>query len=519
VSRARLRSDVGVTQAFGSGKHHRMQTMELTSPGSLRAAGRFPSLRIGADGFSAQGAFAQAQAQFLEPDPALVSRVDQALARGLLGVVAHFYMDAELQGVLAACSWPHIHIADSLQMADRALQMAAAGARAIIVLGVDFMAENVRAMLDAGGYAQLPVYRVAQAAIGCSLAESAEALSYRAYLAQAARTPRSLHIVYVNTSLRVKAYAQRVVPTITCTSSNVVPLMLQAFAQIPDLHVWFGPDTYMGGNLANMLDAFTQLDDTAVSALHAQHSVASLRAARERFHWFQQGVCIVHHMFGESVVQRVQQDYPDALITAHLEVPGEMFALGFRAQQAGRGVVGSTSNILDFIVRRVAQASHDSSAAGARERLQFILGTESGMTTAIARKVQAQLRAIESGGGRAPEVEIVFPVAGEAIAQTGDAQLPIIPGIAAGEGCTTAGGCATCPYMKMNSLDALLALMERIEREPAAALSAFEPRAYHELLGGQSIAALGTRSIIRMRDYHKTGELSPELLDEITRAD
>lgn len=25
-----------------------------------------------------------------------------------------------------------------------------------------------------------------------------------------------------------------------------------------------------------------------------------------------------------------------------------------------------------------------------------------------------------------------------------------------GEGCSTAGGCATCPFMKMNDLDALL---------------------------------------------------------------
>jgi len=29
-------------------------------------------------------------------------------------------------------------------------------------------------------------------------------------------------------------------------------------------------------------------------------------------------------------------------------------------------------------------------------------------------------------------------------------------GVAAGEGCSAGGGCATCPYMKMNSLDALL---------------------------------------------------------------
>jgi quinolinate synthase len=466
----------------------------------------FPSLLIRADGFAAQGAFAQAQAEYLEPDPQLVAALRESLARARLGVVAHFYMDAELQGALSACDWPHIHVADSLQMADRALKMAAAGVRAIVVLGVDFMAENVRAMLDAGGYAHVPVYRVADRAIGCSLAESAEQREYTAYLQRAARTPHSLHVIYVNTSLRVKAHAEHILPTITCTSSNVVSLVLQAFAQVPDLHVWFGPDTYMGSNLANMLQTFAGLDRAAAERLHGQHTPATLSAACERFHWFEQGVCIVHHMFGEDVVKRVREEYPNALITAHLEVPGEMFELGFQAQQVGRGVVGSTSNILDFIARRVDQARSS-------ERLQFVLGTEAGMTTAIARKVQERLRARAEPG---LEVEIVFPVAAEAIAPTGELHLPIVPGVAAGDGCSTAGGCATCPYMKMNSLDTLLSLIERIEREPASALEAYKPREYHEQLDGQSIAQLGTRSIVRMRDFHAAGKLPAELVDALS---
>jgi quinolinate synthase len=475
---------------------------------------RFPSLVIRADGFSAQGAFAQAQADYLEPDPQVVATLEAALRRDHLGIVAHFYMDAELQGALSACDWPHVHVADSLQMADRALQMAAAGVRAIIVLGVDFMAENVRAMLDAGGYAQVPVYRVDSRAIGCSLAESAEARTYRAYLERAAKTPRSLHIIYVNTSLRVKAEAQSVVPTITCTSSNVVPLMLQAFAQVPDLHVWFGPDTYMGGNLASMLHTYAGLDTAAARALHPQHTPATLASARERFHWFEQGVCVVHHMFGHDVVQRVERDYPEALVTAHLEVPGEMFALGFRAQRADRGVVGSTSNILDFIARRVDQVN----GTNRPSKLQFLLGTEAGMTTAIARKVQERLRARKAAGGAPVDVEIVFPVASEAIAPTNDVHLPIVPGVASGDGCSTAGGCATCPYMKMNSLDSLLSLIERIEREPAQALAAYEPRTYRERIGGQTIAELGTRSIVWMRDFHKQGQLPAELVDAIVRS-
>ncbi len=70
------------------------------------------------------------------------------------------------------------------------------------------------------------------AAIGCSLAEAAESPAYLHYLQQAATVPKSLHVVYINTSLRTKAQAHDMVPTITCTSSNVVQTILQAFVQV-----------------------------------------------------------------------------------------------------------------------------------------------------------------------------------------------------------------------------------------------------------------------------------------------
>ena len=68
--------------------------------------------------------------------------------------------------------------------------------------------------------------------IGCSLAEAAESAAYTHYLDTAAMQPKSLHVVYINTSLRTKAEAHNRVPTITCTSSNVVQTVLQAFAQV-----------------------------------------------------------------------------------------------------------------------------------------------------------------------------------------------------------------------------------------------------------------------------------------------
>jgi quinolinate synthase len=488
-----------------------MPSSELRTAGDARVHTRFPSLLIHPDRFEAQGAFAQTQAAYLEPDPEAVATLSSQLRSQNIGVVAHFYMDPELQGTLSACGWPHIHIADSLQMADRAVQMAERGANAIVVLGVDFMSENVRAMLDASGFGHVPVYRVREHAIGCSLAESADALAYAAYLARAARTPRSLHVIYVNTSLRIKARAQTLLPTITCTSSNVLALLLQAYAQVPDLHVWFGPDTYMGRNLASMLEALAQMDEAAVAQLHPAHTPASLAQARARFHFFEQGVCVVHHMFGDAVVATVRRDYPDAFVTAHLEVPGEMFALGFEAQRHDRGVVGSTSNILDFIGRKVDQAVSARKAA----RLSFILGTESGMITPVARRVQQTLRALRDAGGPEIVVEIVFPVAAEAIAVTGDAALPIVPGVAGGEGCSTAGGCASCPYMKMSSLDALFALLDRVASTDPSALRAYAPKTYAETIDGQSIAALGSMSIVRMRELQRAGAFPAELVAEV----
>ena len=70
---------------------------------------------------------------------------------------------------------------------------------------------------------------MAEADIGCSLAEAAEAPAYTDYLAAAADdSAPALHVVYINTSLRTKALAHAQVPTITCTSSNVVQTVLQA---------------------------------------------------------------------------------------------------------------------------------------------------------------------------------------------------------------------------------------------------------------------------------------------------
>jgi quinolinate synthase len=471
----------------------------------------FPSLKITSDELVPKGAFAEAQAAFLRPDPELVMELTTLLRDKNAGVVAHFYMDPELQGVLSSCDWPHIHVSDSLAMADRAIAMAEQGVSTVVVLGVDFMSENVRAMLDASGYEDIPVYRVAAEPIGCSLAESAEAPAYGAYLAQASETPSSLHVVYINTSLVTKAKAHALVPTITCTSSNVVQTVLQAAAQIPDVHIWFGPDTYMGENLAHMFASLAEMPDAQIRELHPAHDQASIRALLPRFHYFEQGTCIVHHMFGREVVDLVREHYADVFVTAHLEVPGEMFTLALEAQREGKGVVGSTSNILAFVLGKVDEAI----ARGEAANLRFILGTEAGMITPIVRQVQGQLRDYTSEGGPEISAEIIFPVASEAVAQDPESGLGVLPGVAGGEGCSTAGGCATCPYMKMNSLRALIALLQRVEAEPGSNLVPFEPRKYVQTIAGRTAADLGGEPILHMREFQKKGELPEALVNDV----
>jgi quinolinate synthase len=191
------------------------------------------------------------------------------------------------------------------------------------------------------------------------------------------------------------------------------------------------------------------------------------------------------------------------------------------------GVVGSTQNILDFILARTDEALQREQPA---ERLRFVLGTETGMVTSIVDALQRRLAAAPASGP-AVEVEIVFPVAVDAVAPTGNAvaatgakgplssiaQLVIVPGPASGEGCSTAGGCASCPYMKMNSLSALMTVAERVGTPGEALLEAYKPKAYEDAAPrGGSLAAAGCVPILHMRDFQASKRLSDKLLKDIT---
>ena len=540
----------------------------------------FPSLVLGANGsITASGSFAESQKVFLQPDHDSVHQITQLLRDTNTGIVAHYYMDVELQGVLQAVRQRlpnHIGIADSLKMGDMAVDMMTPApttptlttpttrtdsttnvvasndttkpCQQIICLGVDFMSESVAAILQRNGFHNVPVYRAAQAKIGCSLAESAETDTYRAWLQQEQQntTQPLLHVVYINTSLETKAVSNSIVPTITCTSSNVLQTILTAAIQIPNVKILYGPDTYMGENLITFLSVIEQSwsDERIRKDLHPHHTKASLRRLRDSIVVFPAGNCIVHHMFGASVVETVKQSYHDAYVTAHLEVPGEMFEIAMHKSLSDDGVCGSTSDILNFIARKVQDAAITTTTIGSKsepQRLQFILGTEAGMVTSIVSSVQAILR---ETGNTSLTAEIIFPVASEAVMATNDDDnddddshhshdatgMSVVPGVAGGEGCSTAGGCATCPYMKMNSLDALIDLLELIQQNTSPSNTTATSHSETKLRGhlppdrlrgkridGQLAMDLGTQPIVYMRDFNKMKQLPVDLVQRVTR--
>ncbi|CAL9768456.1 unnamed protein product [Musa acuminata subsp. burmannicoides] len=489
------------------------------------SADPFPSLVIGPDGIEAKGSYAEAQAMFLSPDESKIKELVSVLRKKKIGVVAHFYMDPEVQGILTAAQklWPHIHISDSLVMADRAVKMAEAGCKYITVLGVDFMSENVRAILDQADFKKVGVYRMSNELIGCSLADAAASSTYMQFLEAASNSPPSLHVIYINTSFETKAYGHELVPTITCTSSNVVQTIFQAFAQVPDLNVWYGPDSYMGENIVELFLQMTDMTDEEISGIHPDHNRNSIRSLLKRLHYYQDGNCIVHDMFGHEVVERIKELYCDAFLTAHFEVPGEMFSLAMEAKRRGMGVVGSTQNILDFIKNRIQEALD----RDIDDHLQFVLGTESGMLTSIVAAVRRLLGSRESRCKI--KVEIVFPVSSDSVSRTSVngsqglnyaipsdiTELAIVPGVANGEGCSVHGGCASCPYMKMNSLSSLLRVCQQLPDKDGT-LHAYEANRFNAVTPGRKpVADIGCEPILHMRHFQAAGKLPDKLIHHI----
>lgn len=218
-------------------------------------------------------------------------------------------------------------------------------------------------------------------------------------------------------------------------------------------------------------------------------------------------------------MDNVKQHYSDAYITAHLEVPSEMFNIAMSKSIENKGVVGSTSDILKFISNTVQKHATSTTAS---KRIQFVLGTEAGMVTSIVRSVQDILKQNNNN----IQAEIVFPVASDAFTPVhSDDDLVVVPGVSASEGCSTAGGCATCPFMKMNDINALEDVIELVIQKQETTLLKYLPP--NRLVGPMDAKRkllfrdrdpmdLAVEPIMHMRHYMKDGVLCDDLVQRIT---
>ena len=70
--------------------------------------------------------------------------------------------------------------------------------------------------------------------------------------------------------------------------------------------------------------------------------------------------------------------------------------------------------------------------------------------------------------------------------------------------------------MKMNSLDALLQVLESVGT--SRDLTRFRPRTYTELIGGRTAADIGCEPILHMRHFQRTGSMPTELIQAVLSA-
>ncbi len=285
-------------------------------------------------------------------------------------ILAHYYTIGDIQDVAD-------FIGDSLALARKAAET---DAKIMVMCGVHFMAETCK-LLSPEKTVLCPDLKA-----GCSLADSCKAEDLKKWKDE---HPGYQVISYVNTTAAVKALTDIVV-----TSGNAKKVV----DQLPeDAKLLFGPDY----NLGNYINSVT---------------------GRQMELW--NGGCHVHERFSVEKIVQLKQQYPDAVVMAHLECKAPVLAIA--------DVKGSTATMLNY-----AQNS---------DSKQFIVATESGILHEMTRTC--------------PDKEFI----------------PVPPEISeSGMECS----CNECQYMKMNTLEKVYNALKdespKIEIDPDIAREAVKP--------------------------------------------
>jgi len=220
----------------------------------------------------------------------LIERIRALLARERAVLVAHYYVDADLQELAEATGGC---VGDSLEMARFGRDHPA---DTLVVAGVRFMGETAKILSPAKRILMPDLQATCSLDLGCP---------EDTFAAWCDAHPDRTVVVYANTSAAVKARADWVV-----TSSIALDV-------VADLHargerILWAPDRHLGSYVQRQTGADMLL-------------------------W--QGACIVHDEFKGTELELLRADDPHAKVLAHPESPQSVLA------QAD--VVGSTTQLID----------------------------------------------------------------------------------------------------------------------------------------------------------------------------
>ncbi|MGI4815993.1 MAG: quinolinate synthase NadA [Janthinobacterium lividum] len=225
----------------------------------------------------------------IEARQAYKARIRALLEREQAVLVAHYYVDAELQELAdetGGC------VSDSLEMARFGRDHPA---RTLVVAGVRFMGETAKILSPDKRVLMPDLDATCSLDLGCPVEE---------FSALCDAHPERTVVVYANTSAAVKARADWVV-----TSS--IGLDIVAALHARGEKILWAPDRHLGSYIQRKTGADMLL-------------------------W--QGSCLVHDEFKGVELELLREQYPDAKVLVHPESPEAVVALA--------DVVGSTSQMI-----------------------------------------------------------------------------------------------------------------------------------------------------------------------------
>ncbi|MCK6424750.1 MAG: quinolinate synthase NadA [Burkholderiaceae bacterium] len=224
---------------------------------------------------------------------ALKARARQLLAERGAVLVAHYYVDGDLQDLAQETGGC---VSDSLEMARFGRDHAA---RTLVVAGVRFMGETAKILSPHKQVLMPDLEATCSLDLGCPAEDFARFCDAH---------PDRTVVVYANTSAAVKARADWMV-----TSSCALPIVAHLKAQ--GRKILWAPDRHLGGYIQRETGA-------------------------DMLMW--NGACIVHDEFKGLELELLRREHPKAKVLVHPESPESVVA------QAD--VVGSTARLLKAVI-------------------------------------------------------------------------------------------------------------------------------------------------------------------------